>query len=502
MNIDKLASLLFAHRLKKIARFSHYPDMVQEEQLKGLIRKAKHTEVGRLYDFPSIRNYTDFSQRIPVQTYEDAKPFVERMMKGEEDVLWPGRIRWFAKSSGTTNDKSKFLPVSSQALSECHYRGGMDTVATYLHNNPQSRFFSGKGLVLGGSCKPTDYNSHIKVGDLSAILIENINPLANLFRTPEKKIILMDEWVAKLEAISNRTINENITNLSGVPSWFLVLIKKVLEKTGKECLTKVWPNLEVFFHGGISFTPYREQYKALIPSKKMHYMETYNASEGFFSIQNDWNDPSMLLLLDYGIFYEFIPFEELESEHPKVYPLTEVELNRNYAMLITTSSGLWRYMIGDTVKFTSKSPYKILITGRTKHFINAFGEEVIVDNAEKALAAACQVSDAEIREYTAAPVYMSSHTKGCHQWLIEFEQQPSDMKLFIQTLDDTLKKHNSDYEAKRYKDMTLDRPEVIVARSGLFYDWLEEIGKLGGQHKVPRLCNTREYMDQLLKMNI
>lgn len=498
MMIDKLALCLFSHRLKKIEQYNIIPEKIQQDQLKALLNTAKRTEWGRMYDFSSINSYDDFANRLPVQEYDDVKPYVSRMIQGEKDVLWPGKIRWYAKSSGTTNDKSKFLPVSPQALQECHYRGGMDVVATYLDGNRNSRMFSGKGLVLGGSSKPVDYNRHVKVGDLSAVLIENINPLANLFRTPDKKIILMDEWTAKLEAICQATIRQNITNLSGVPSWFLVLIKKVLEKTGKQYLTDVWPNLEVFFHGGISFTPYKEQYKALIPSDRMHYVETYNASEGFFGIQNDASDASLLLNLDYGMFYEFIPLEEIESEHPKVCSLQDVELNRNYALLISTSSGLWRYKIGDTVKFTSKLPYKILITGRTKHYINAFGEELMVGNADRALEKACKETGARIREYTAAPVYMSSHTKGKHQWLIEFEEQPSDLGDFTRILDDTLKSLNSDYEAKRYKSMTLDMPEVIIAAPNLFYDWLKGKGKLGGQHKVPRLCNDREYMDQLL----
>ena len=500
MNIDKLALCLFSHRLKKIEQYDTIPDIIQQEQLTNLLKTAQNTEWGKLYDFSSITSYASFSQRLPIQGYDDVKPYILRMMQGENNLLWPGKINWFAKSSGTTNDKSKFLPVSQQGLDECHYRGGMDVVATYLRLNPDSRMFFGKALILGGSSKPVEYNHQVKVGDLSAVLIENINPLANLFRTPGKKIILMDEWVAKLEAICNATIHQNITNLSGVPSWILVLIKKILEKSGKQYLTDVWPNLEVFFHGGISFAPYREQYKALIPSDTMHYLETYNASEGFFAIQNDWNDPAMLLHLDYGVFYEFIPLEDIDSDDPKVYRLEEVELNHNYAMLISTSSGLWRYKIGDTVKFTSISPYKILITGRTKHYINAFGEELMVDNADKALEKACSLTGAKVREYTAAPVYMSSQSKGKHQWLIEFEQMPGDPTEFTFQLDEALKALNSDYEAKRYKNMTLEMPEIIVARPNLFYDWLEERGKLGGQHKVPRLCNTREYIDQLLPL--
>ena len=500
MNRDKIALRLFSYRLKSIDRYNRIPEKIQADQLRMLVNTARNTEWGKSHDFSSIDSYTVFSRRLPIQDYDTVKSDIAMMMQGKKDILWPGKIFWFAQSSGTTNDKSKYLPVSSHALHGCHYRGGMDTVATYLRNTPGSRIFSGKGLILGGSHKPVAYNKHIKVGDLSAVLIDNLNPVANLFRSPNKKIILMDEWVAKLEAICNVTARENITNLSGVPSWFLVLINKVLEKTGKKYLTEVWPNLEVFFHGGISFTPYKEQYKLLIPSEKMHYQETYNASEGFFAIQDDSADPAMLLCLDYGVFYEFIPMEDIESDNPRIYPLEDVELNKNYAMVISTSSGLWRYKIGDTVRFTSRLPYKILITGRTKHYINTFGEELMVSNAEKALEKACWHTGAKIREYTVAPIYMSTTTKGKHQWLIEFEQEPADVSFFALHLDDALKSLNSDYEAKRYNNMTLEMPEIISARTNLFYDWLGEKGKLGGQHKVPRLCNTREYVEELLNL--
>lgn len=501
MVLDKIALFLFSSRLKSMGLYEKYPDIIQHEQFKRLINTAKNTEWGKKYDFSSIRNYTDFSSRLPVQTYDDAKPFIERMMKGEKNILWPGKINWFAKSSGTTNDKSKFLPVSRVAMHECHYRGGIDVVAAYLSNNPESKMFSGKHLVLGGSHKSVAYGENIQVGDLSAVLIENMNPIANFFRTPNKKITLMNEWESKLETICKATIHQKVTGFSGVPSWCLVLIKKVLEKTGKQYLTEIWPDLEIFFHGGINFAPYREQYKTLIPSGKMHYVETYNASEGFFSIQNDLFDPAMVLLLDYGIFYEFIPVEDVESGNPQVIPLENVELNRNYAVVISTSSGLWRYKIGDTIQFTSKYPYKIIITGRTKHYINAFGEELMVDNAEKALSKACSLTGAKVREYTVAPVFMSAQSKGKHQWLIEFEQQPDSLLHFIDELDNALKSLNSDYEAKRYKNMTLDVPEIIFAKENLFYDWLKEKGKLGGQHKIPRLCNTREYLDELMKLN-
>jgi len=500
MILDKSALLIFKSRLKSIERFVRYPEIVQSEQFNILIQTAQNTEWGKKYDYASIRSYEDFASRVPVQDYEDISPYVKRIMKGENNILWPEKIKWMAKSSGTT-DKSKFIPVSETSLRECHYKGGKDTVATYLNNRIDSRLFSGKALILGGSCKPAPYNQHVLAGDLSAVLIKNINPVANLFRVPSKKIILMDEWEAKLEAIYKCVVNKNVTNLSGVPSWFMVLIKKILEYTGKKHLTEIWPNLEVFFHGGVSFTPYCEQYRSLIPSERMRYMETYNASEGFFAIQNDLSDPSLLLLLDYGIFYEFIPLEEIASAHPKIYRLQDVELNKNYALVMTSNNGLWRYIVGDTLMFKNKNPYKIVITGRTRHFINAFGEELMVDNADKALYKACFDTNSKIKEYTAAPVYMSSEHKGKHQWLIEFEEAPASLSEFTAILDKTLQSLNSDYEAKRYKDITLDMPTVSIARKNLFYDWLKEKDMLGGQHKVPRLFNNQEYMDALIRMN-
>jgi hypothetical protein len=501
MILEKATLYFFQSRLQSIEKFGKQPGEVQNTQLMQLIKAARQTEWGLKYDYASIRSYAGFASRVPVQDYEDAKVYIQRMMQGEPNILWPEKITWFAKSSGTTNDKSKYVPVSPASFNECHYRGGLDTVVTYLDNTPDSKLFDGKGLVLGGSHKPVSFNQYAKTGDLSAILIENINPIANLVRTPSKKIILMDEWESKLEAICEKTHKENVTNLSGVPSWFLVLIKKMLEKTGKKSLLEVWPNLEVFFHGGVSFTPYKRQYEELIQSSSMTYMETYNASEGFFALQNDFSDPAMLLLLDYGVFYEFIPIEELESDHPRALSIEEVELNRNYAMLISSSNGLWRYKIGDTIKFTSRYPHKILVTGRTRNYINAFGEELMVDNADKAIQTACEATGAKISEYTAAPVYMSNEMKGRHQWLIEFKEKPQSLELFAQILDTALKELNSDYEAKRYKNMTLEMPEITVARDNLFHDWLKAKGKLGGQHKVPRLNNTRDIIEEILPLN-
>lgn len=502
MNSTKLINLFFKPRVNAIGRYNTEASFLQEQVLHKLIVAAKNTEWGKKYDYRTIVDYEEFKRRVPVSNYDDLKPYVERMRLGEQNLIWPSEIIWFAKSSGTTNNKSKFLPVSREGLKNIHYLGGEDCLAIYLNQiNPESRFFSGKGLILGGSHVPNLSANNSLVGDLSAILMQNLNPLANLIRVPSKKIALMSEWESKIKAIADTTIHANVTNLSGVPSWFLVLIKQILAQTGKSSLEQVWPNLEVFFHGGVSFTPYREQYQKVIHRESMHYVETYNASEGFFGIQNDLSDHAMLLMIDYGIFYEFMPLEELDKESPKTCSLPEIELNKNYAMVITTSCGLWRYMIGDTVKFTSRDPYKFIITGRTKHFINAFGEELIVDNADKGIEKACEETGAQIVDYSAAPVFMDASAKCRHQWLIEFVKQPDSLQKFTEVLDDALKSLNSDYEAKRWKNIALQPLEVIVARQGLFHDWLQHKGKLGGQHKIPRLSNNRDYIEDMLKLN-
>lgn len=469
--------------------------------LRRLTHKAEATEWGREHGFASVRTYEDFASSGAINTYEDLKHAIDRMRQGETNVLWPGLVRWYAKSSGTTNDKSKFIPVSRDGLKDTHYAGGRDAVVWHLRNNPQSRIFDGKALILGGSHAPNYNRKNSLVGDLSAILIENINPLVNLVRVPGKEIALLSDFEVKRDKIAREAIGQNVTNLSGVPSWMLSVMNRVLEITGKDHLTEVWPNLEVFFHGGVAFTPYREQYRQLIPSDKMHYMETYNASEGFFGLQDDPTDPAMSLMLDYGVFYEFIPMDEIESPAPKVVPLWGVETGKNYAMVISTSSGLWRYMIGDTVRFTSRDPYKFVITGRTKFFINAFGEELIVDNAEVGLAEACRRTGAQVLEYTAAPVFMNGAGKCRHQWLVEFAKAPADTAEFARILDETLQQVNSDYEAKRYKDITLQPLELLVARKGLFHDWLASKGKLGGQHKIPRLSNNRVHIEEMLVFN-
>lgn len=502
MSLTNIAEkLFFRARQHELERHFNDAEAMQAEVLDYLVARGKNTEYGRNHLFGTIKGYEDFAQNIPVNTYEELKEDIDRMRHGESNVLWPGQVKWYAKSSGTTNDKSKFIPVSADGLKQIHYQGGKDVVAFYLENNPASRVLDGKALILGGSHSPNYNLTDSLVGDLSAILIENINPLANLVRVPKKQTALLSDFEVKRDRIAHETLRSNVTNLSGVPSWMLSVLVRVMELSGKQHLEEVWPNIEVFFHGGIAFTPYREQYKKLITKSSMHYMETYNASEGFFGIQNDLSDPAMLLMLDYGVFYEFIPMDEYGSDKPTVVPLSGVEVGKNYAMVISTSCGLWRYVIGDTVSFTSKNPYKFVITGRTKYFINAFGEEVIMDNAEKSLDAACKQTGAEVLEYTAAPVFMDDKARCRHQWLIEFSKEPADMNEFAYLLDAKLQSINSDYEAKRFHDITLQQLEVVKAKPGLFSEWLKKKGKLGGQHKIPRLSNSRKNIDELLEMN-
>ena len=496
MSLTGIARNIFKSRMHELERHQNEGEQMQREVMARLIDRAKQTEYGRKHLFELIHSYEDFVKNVPINTYEELKGDIDRMRHGESDILWPGRVKWYAKSSGTTNDKSKFIPVSPEGLKHLHYKGGTDAVVLYLRNNPRSRMFDGKGLILGGSHSPNYNLPGSLVGDLSAILIENINPLVNLFRVPKKETALLSDFEEKRDRIAREAMGKNVTNLSGVPSWMLSVLNRVMELSGKQHLEEVWPNLEIFFHGGVAFTPYREQYQQLITSPKMHYMETYNASEGFFGLQNDPNDKSMMLMLDYDVFYEF---QEMGTDN--VVPLWGVEPGKNYAMLISTSCGLWRYMLGDTVMFTQTNPYKFIISGRTKYFINAFGEELIQDNAEQGLAYACQHTGAQVLEYTAAPVFMDAQAKCRHQWLIEFAKEPADLAQFAATLDRKLQELNSDYEAKRYKDITLQQLEVVVARKGLFNDWLKSRGKLGGQHKVPRLSNERKTIQELLAMN-
>ena len=500
MSLTKFIRPFFTGRARAIDRYATCAEDIQRGVLDRLLRQAGETEWGKLHHYASIHSYEAFAQQVPLNSYEELKGPIDRMRQGAANVLWPGRVKWYAKSSGTTADKSKFIPVSPQGLKDTHYAGGRDAVALYLRNYPKSRLFDGRALILGGSHAPNYNLPGSLVGDLSAILIENINPLVNLVRTPPKSVALLADFEEKRDRIARIAMEQRVTNLSGVPSWMMAVLNRMLEISGKESVDQVWPELEVFFHGGVAFTPYREQYRRLVRNPEMHYMETYNASEGFFGLQNDPADPAMLLMLDYGVFYEFIPLEELDKPQPQAVPLWAVEAGRNYALVISTSGGLWRYLIGDTVRFTETKPYKFVISGRTKSFINAFGEELIVDNAEKGLQEACRQTGAVVNEYTAAPVFMDSDGKCHHQWVIEFDKAPADLNAFAKILDETLQRVNSDYEAKRFKNITLQQLQIVQARPGLFHDWLKSRGKLGGQHKVPRLCNNREVIEQVLAL--
>ena len=495
---NSIISWINIKRLYQIDLFKEYPADVQKDTLSKLLEKAQNTEWGKKYEYKSINSVQKYQERVPLNNYDDFKPYIKRLRNGEQNLLWPSEIKWFAKSSGTTSDKSKFIPVSKEALEECHFRGGKDVLALYHNKMPNSTILKGKALTLGGSHQINNYSNKSYYGDLSAILIENLPFWVQLMKTPKQEIALIEEFEEKIHKITNVTLNENVTNIAGVPSWTLVLIKHILEKSNKSNLLEVWPNLELFTHGGVSFDPYREQFKKLIPSANMNYLETYNASEGFFSIQDDLTSNDMLLMLDYGIFYEFIPIEEIDNKNPKVLTIENVELYKIYAIVITTNAGLWRYIIGDTITFTSLLPHKIKISGRIKHFINAFGEELIIDNAEKAMKIACEKTNSSISDYTAGPIFMSNKNAGAHQWIIEFQKPPKSLEYFTEVLDNALKSVNSDYEAKRYKDSVLKTPQVIKAPKNTFYNWMKSRGKLGGQNKVPRLANNRKYLEDLL----
>ncbi|MBT8210892.1 MAG: GH3 auxin-responsive promoter family protein [Eudoraea sp.] len=497
---NSIASWLLKKRYHQIELFLKYPAEVQQEVLQQLLHLAEDTELGKRYEFESISDYQAYANRVPIATYEEMEPLIERTRRGEQNLFWPTAIKWFAKSSGTTNAKSKFIPVSMEALEDCHYKSGKDLLCLYLNNNENSQLFTGKSLRLGGSKELYEDNGTF-FGDLSAILIDNMPFWAELSSTPSNRVSLMSEWESKMHAIIQESIQENVTSLAGVPSWMLVLLNRVLEETGKTHLFEIWENLEVYFHGGVSFNPYKEQYDRLLPRKSFKYYEIYNASEGFFAIQDRNNEEDLLLMLDYGIFYEFIPMDVFGKPEQKTVPLWEVQLNKNYAVVITTNAGLWRYQIGDTVRFTSLNPYRIKVTGRTKHHINVFGEELIIENAEEALKQSCRVTGVEIKDYTVAPIFMKGREKGAHEWLIEFKDIPEKLDGFRDSLDHALQSLNSDYEAKRYNNMTLNEPKIHVARENLFYDWLKSKGKLGGQHKIPRLSNDRDYIDELLQMN-
>jgi hypothetical protein len=498
--VNSLASWFLKKRFHQIELFLKYPIDVQNELLEHLLHTAKNTEIGKQYDFASISTYREFAERVPVTSYEDNHLQIERARKGESNIFWPTPIKWFAKSSGTTNSKSKFIPVSSASLEHCHYAASKDLLCMYLNNNPDANLFLGKSLRLGGSKELYKENATV-YGDLSAILIDNMPFWAEYSSTPNNEVSLMADWELKMQAIVDQTIRENVTSLAGVPSWMLVLLNNVLESTGKSNLFEIWPNLEVYFHGGVNFDPYIEQYNAILPKDNFRYYEIYNASEGFFAIQDRNANKELLLMLDYGIFYEFIPMDTYGSASEKVIPLEQVQVAKNYAIVITTNAGLWRYKIGDTVRFTSISPFRIKVTGRTKHHINVFGEELIIENAETALKQASKHTQCEIVDYTAAPIFMEGREKGAHEWIIEFKTPPKDLSLFTKSLDSALMDVNSDYQAKRFNNITLNMPKVHVARQRLFYDWLKQKNKLGGQHKVPRLSNKRDFIEELLHLN-
>jgi len=481
--------------------FIKYPLDVQNDVFLNLINTAKDTEWGKKHHFRSIKTQEEFQKKVPLSTYETIFPYIERLMKGEQNILWPTEISWFSKSSGTTNDRSKFIPVSEEALQDCHVKAGKDMMCFYINNFNHKALFSGKSLSLGGSLGENPYKKgSYTTGDVSAIFMTNLPFWAEFMRAPNLDTALIGDWDQKIERMLLETPQENITSFSGVPTWVLVLIRKIVEVKKVDNILDIWPNLELFAHGGVAFDPYRELFKELIPNKEFNYQEVYNASEGFFGIQDEPDRDDLLLMLDYGIFYEFIPIHELEKTHPKTLTLKDVQLNINYALVISTNAGLWRYMIGDTIKFTSTSPFRIKISGRTKHFINAFGEEVIIENADKGILAACEKTGAKVSNYTAAPRYIKGNDKGAHEWVVEFEKPPQDIELFANTLDQKIREINSDYDAKRQYDLALTRLIMHTAPTGTFYKWMQHRGKLGAQHKVPRLANNREYLDSVLEL--
>ncbi|MEZ4807166.1 MAG: GH3 auxin-responsive promoter family protein [Flavobacteriales bacterium] len=498
MPVNALFSYLIKKRLQQIDLFRENPRMAQLEVFHALIQAARYTEWGRTHDFGSIADPDVFRQRLPIQDYDDVKAYVERLRKGEQNLLWPTDVRWFAKSSGTTNDRSKYIPVSREALEDCHYKGGKDLIAFHYHQFPESKLYQGMSLVVGGSSTIEQFRADAYSGDLSAIIIRNLPFWVEVRRTPVIETALLENWEVKIEQMARETMREDVRCIAGVPSWTLVLLKRILELTGKQHILEVWPNLELFMHGGVSFRPYRAQFEALIPSPHMNYLESYNATEGSFAVQDRHGADDMLLMLDYGIFYEFVPLEELGKEQPRTLLLDEVEVGAQYAMIITTNGGLWRYLIGDTVRFTSKDPHRIQVSGRTKSFINAFGEELIVDNADRAMEAASNATGALVNEYTAGPVYMDANARGGHEWVVEFLRPPDDPARFVDVLDRTMRELNSDYDAKRRGDMALARPVMHTVPNGSFYAWMKQRGKLGGQNKVPRLSNDRTYLEALL----
>ena len=499
MNLLAPAISRFARfRLWSIEQWTTDAVAAQFSVWQDLLAAGQYTEFGRLHNFSQIQSLADFKKAVPIQTYDDVKGYIERMMHGEENVLWNTPVTWFAKSSGTTSDKSKFIPVSDESLKDNHYKASKDVLSLYYVSHPESDLLTGKGLVIGGSHQINSFNEDVQYGDLSAVVLQNSPFWSNWIRTPDLSIALMDEWETKIEALARSTINENVTSMAGVPTWLIVLLKRILELTGKQTIKEVWPSLELYMHGGVSFVPYRQQFEKLVGAP-INYMEMYNASEGFFAAQDDLNEEGMLLMCDHGIFYEFMPVSEADKQAPETIQLNEVEIGKNYAPVITTNGGLWRYLLGDTIQFTSLSPFRIKVSGRVKHFINAFGEELIIDNTDFAIATACQKTGAVVTDYTAAPVYFSDEGNGAHEWLIEFDNEPESLPAFIYELDAALKNCNGDYEAKRHKDIALRMPDVRAVRKGTFTSWLSSKGKLGGQHKVPRLSNDRKLLEEITR---
>lgn len=490
-------SWVMRKRMHQIDLFRKYPHEVQEEWLQKLIITAKDTDFGQQYGFKNIQGYEQFKTQVPISKYEDLEPSITSIRQGKQNVLWPSETKWFAKSSGTSGSKSKFIPVTEESLIDCHFKGGKDMLSIYCDKHPETTIFNGKSLILGGSHEAS-LNTHNKEGDLSAIIMDNLPLWVNIHRTPSKDIALMNDFEAKIEKIAHISSQENVSNIAGVPSWMLVLFKRILEKTGAKHMHEVWPNLELYMHGGVSFSPYRAQFEQLLPNG-VNYLETYNASEGFFGIQDSRNSNEMLLMLDYGIFYEFIPMDNYNLEN--AIPIWEVEKGKNYALVISTNAGLWRYLIGDTITFSSIQPYRFKITGRISQYLNTFGEEVMIENTDKALAIACQKANVNVLEYSVAPIFMHTNSKGGHEWVIEFEKAPEDLVFFCHSLDEALKAVNSDYEAKRFKNMALTEPKIHLAQKGLFYQWMKRQDKLGRQFKVPRLSNERKYLESLLKLN-
>jgi len=500
MAFNSIFGWLLKKRIHQIELFKKHPIEVQREWFERLIDEGKSTLFGQHHDFDEINSYNDFKNNVPLHSYDEMKPWIDKVVNGQISVLWPGETKWFAKSSGTTSDRSKYIPVTKDSLEDCHYRGGKDLLAINYKLYPSTKLYNGKHLVVGGSADYHQVRPDSYTGDLSAIIMKNLPWWAEIKRTPSKEIALMSNWEEKIEKLALSTMNEDVTSISGVPSWTLVLLNRILELKGKSSILDVWPNLELFMHGGVSFEPYKKEYERIIPSPSMHYIESYNASEGFFSIQ-DQPDGDLLLMLDYGIFFEFIPMDTYNgTDSETTLSLSEVELDKNYALVISTNGGLWRYIIGDTVKFTSSTPYRLKVTGRTKHFINTFGEEVIIENADEAVSFACSQTNSEIRDYTACPIYMENAAQGGHEWLVEFSKEPADFELFKSCLDQRLREVNSDYDAKRTKNLSLNIPVIHKALPGCFDRWLKRKGKLGGQHKVPRLSNNRVIFEEIMSL--